>query len=890
MQCRCWGDCCDGYEGSDCSTLTACSASDISCVNGDPSGYVLSGCSCSCWYGYTGSNCGTEIDECSGVSCGNGSCLDYIGYYKCDCDTGYEGDHCETEINECDSWKCHNGGTCNDMIGYATCSCVAGYSGDNCEVNIDECASNPCQNEATCIDLVNDYACICADGYDGRNCENNIDECTEWDLCIANYTESCEDGVDDYTCNCILGYDGKNCQNNIDDCASSPCQNSGICTDLVNDYNCTCAIGYDGYNCENDIDECIGNLCDNNSTCVDDIGYYTCHCGFGWSMTYCDVKTDCTTDDRDCLNGGTVYGQHLHGCYCACAHSWSGDNCEIDTFSPTPSPTYSPSLSPTEMPTETPTRDPTPIPTQTPSIAPTDIPTQSPSQAPTETPTKTPSQTPTEAPSKTPSEAPTEAPTKIPSQAPTETPTTIPSEIPTKIPTDTPSQIPTERPSQIPSEKPSTNPTFYIPPTMTPTIQRSSFARTKEVLVNIPHSEVSNIGPILLTTSSMATILGLDVGQVVTGTIYTEMLFDDQASGNQRRLTDYIIVTYFVYFLESQEMTLGISELASAFASQILEDQGFSYSVQVMTTTDYNMSNGFMEPTAIPRCMGTETCFNLQEGDGYCYLDSDCGQHLKCGKNCMEFAKIGISEYYKTGGWADHGHCCYDELMFTSESNVTWNSLNLYTIIIGGALILCLMLAVVYIFKRRSKLLAIGEPNEKLSLEDWSTRDNVLANDSRDCDGSPRIVLEFNSSENSDQVEGGNKPKAKSLQCDPIPLPNKTTNCGKRGENSERPMFAEAEGHDSKRSCNIEVKIDHDVALTGGSFPKEVAMSTLTNARTVKNDDFMDEHVKNKPNIKQVNLSDTEHSIEEVNESKFGDTNIVSSGNENLITLGEESL
>lgn len=414
------------------------------------------------------------------------------------------------------------------------------------------------------------------------------------------------------------------------------------------------------------------------------------------------------------------------------------------------------------------------------------------------------------------------------------------------------------------------------------------------MLVNIPHSEVSSIGPLLLTASSMATILSLDLQQVVIGTIYTDMLSEDQAPGNRRRLTDYIIIAYFVYFLESQEMTMSIPELASAFMSQILTDIGISYSVQIMTITDYNVSNGFMEPTAIPRCMGSENCWNLQEGDGYCTLDTDCEQHLKCGKSCMDFAEIGISGYYKKGGWADHGHCCYDELMFTSESDEAESSISMYIIIAGGALILFLTLAVVYICRRRSKLSVIGEPNDKMRLEGWFTRDNVLANDSRD--GSPRIqscsqiISEIISSDLSEQEEGGNKPKGNYLLCDPIPIPHKTTDCGEQGEIAERPIFAETEGHDSKGSSHIEVSLDHDVTFTGRSFPRKVAMSSIPNSRTVNDDDIMDEDMKNKPIMQQVNLSDTEQSIEEVNEAKFGDTYIVSPGNDYLITLGEESL
>jgi len=99
VKCRCQAACCTGYEGFDCNTLTACTSSHVTCYQGSPSGHVVTGCSCSCWNGYTDSMCGTEIDECSDVSCGNGYCTDYVGYYECTCLSGYEGAHCETEIS-----------------------------------------------------------------------------------------------------------------------------------------------------------------------------------------------------------------------------------------------------------------------------------------------------------------------------------------------------------------------------------------------------------------------------------------------------------------------------------------------------------------------------------------------------------------------------------------------------------------------------------------------------------------------------------------------------------------------------------------------------------------------------------------------------------------------
>ena len=36
-----------------------------------------------------------NIDECEGVNCNDGTCVDGIAEYSCSCDAGFEGDACE---------------------------------------------------------------------------------------------------------------------------------------------------------------------------------------------------------------------------------------------------------------------------------------------------------------------------------------------------------------------------------------------------------------------------------------------------------------------------------------------------------------------------------------------------------------------------------------------------------------------------------------------------------------------------------------------------------------------------------------------------------------------------------------------------------------------------
>ena len=51
--------------------------------------------SCSCALGFTGSDCSTNIDECTNSSCpANSQCVDGIAGFQCECDEGFQGDNC----------------------------------------------------------------------------------------------------------------------------------------------------------------------------------------------------------------------------------------------------------------------------------------------------------------------------------------------------------------------------------------------------------------------------------------------------------------------------------------------------------------------------------------------------------------------------------------------------------------------------------------------------------------------------------------------------------------------------------------------------------------------------------------------------------------------------
>jgi hypothetical protein len=103
-----------------------------------------------------------------------------VNAYSCSCDAGYDGDHCENNINECAGVNCNNG-NCVDQVNAYSCSCDAGYDGDHCENNINECAGVNCNN-GNCVDQVNAYSCSCDPGYSGNHCENAPEaaSCLDW--------------------------------------------------------------------------------------------------------------------------------------------------------------------------------------------------------------------------------------------------------------------------------------------------------------------------------------------------------------------------------------------------------------------------------------------------------------------------------------------------------------------------------------------------------------------------------------------------------------------------------------------------------------------------------------------------------------------------------------
>lgn len=75
----------------------------------------------------------SNVDDCASMPCQNGgTCTDGVNSYTCMCATGYSGTNCETDIDECtlNTDNCDTNATCSNTMGSFTCACNAGYNGN----------------------------------------------------------------------------------------------------------------------------------------------------------------------------------------------------------------------------------------------------------------------------------------------------------------------------------------------------------------------------------------------------------------------------------------------------------------------------------------------------------------------------------------------------------------------------------------------------------------------------------------------------------------------------------------------------------------------------------------------------------------------------------------
>lgn len=88
---------------------------------------------------YEGETCSDRIDDCTGIDCDNGACLDGVRDYSCDCLEGWTIDadgRCTVLLVDCGTPNACVEGVCDDSSGAVVCDCFPGYHGSNCNVPV----------------------------------------------------------------------------------------------------------------------------------------------------------------------------------------------------------------------------------------------------------------------------------------------------------------------------------------------------------------------------------------------------------------------------------------------------------------------------------------------------------------------------------------------------------------------------------------------------------------------------------------------------------------------------------------------------------------------------------------------------------------------------------
>uniref|UniRef100_T1IXR4 Uncharacterized protein n=1 Tax=Strigamia maritima TaxID=126957 RepID=T1IXR4_STRMM len=319
--------CRTGFTGPNCNTtVNPCSGDSGPCENSGNCVPLLQGrFRCDCAPGWSGRSCEINIDDCAEMPCALGAnCTDLINDFTCSCQPGFAGKRCQDKMNLCSPSPCENG-ICVDNLFTFSCICNPGWSGEKCDVDIDECAKNPCLN-GSCINMINGFKCQCDAGLTGSRCQHPIDFCEEKPCQNGG---SCLNKPDGFVCNCRPGFLGLHCEAATNDCASNPCSADGteLCLDLDNSFKCKCRSGFTGEFCETNVDDCASNPCMNSAECIDGINAYTCVCPNGWTGPRCDADiTYC--DSHPCQNNAECINL-FQDYFCVCPSGTDGKKCEI---------------------------------------------------------------------------------------------------------------------------------------------------------------------------------------------------------------------------------------------------------------------------------------------------------------------------------------------------------------------------------------------------------------------------------------------------------------------------------------------------------------------------------------------------------------------------------
>ncbi|CAF1082643.1 unnamed protein product [Adineta steineri] len=307
----------------------------INCMNG---GYCIQPATpttlayCHCPATYTGYRCEQSVstDPCLNFQCNHGTCQkDRSNQPYCSCYEGYGGSRCETQIDPCARVNC-NHGRCEIDRGSAVCRCYQGYSGHDCLTPLDICENVNC-NYGRCLINQHDGTpyCDCMPGYTGATClnEGNTDDSTDPCLRYDCGGGTCTNDRGVPRCICPTGRVGSQCQEDV--CTMYPCANNGQCIPEGNSRRCTCTPPYYGDDCR---ETHRPNPCDNVYCAYGQCREGICECHAGYTGTRCDIPPADLCAGINC-NHGTCYEGR-----CSCPEGYTGYYCETPIVTVPPIP------------------------------------------------------------------------------------------------------------------------------------------------------------------------------------------------------------------------------------------------------------------------------------------------------------------------------------------------------------------------------------------------------------------------------------------------------------------------------------------------------------------------------------------------------------------------
>ncbi|PVD35905.1 hypothetical protein C0Q70_02874 [Pomacea canaliculata] len=304
-------------------------ANNCACGLGADSCDGVSGCVCN--YGWIGSRCDQDVDECQTLSVvqecqnKNAKCINFPGNYSSTVRLAINRIPAIcADTDECLDFPCSQ--TCENFPGGYRCLCNRGFTLDNegnCKgttnlrrsfgafsvvADEDECAlptTNRCQQQ--CINTIGSYFCHC--NQSGYELDNDGFSCTARVKCGNNTCPSLNGGCSVVngtdTCFCNSGYYYNQTINNctqqvLNWCQLADCQYN--CSEIqeLPRFQCQCPDGY--------------LLNDDKKTCrMCAAGNYGQNC-----------SSNCTCDAQNTVNCSNVDGT------CTCKTGWNGTNCDID--------------------------------------------------------------------------------------------------------------------------------------------------------------------------------------------------------------------------------------------------------------------------------------------------------------------------------------------------------------------------------------------------------------------------------------------------------------------------------------------------------------------------------------------------------------------------------